>query len=973
MKPPRPAEPVERVLPVAVLHVWADGIETLQRQLEAAAARIPGTEPVGTGRFVALPIAADAAVFDRAAALAELAVRAAPTGRPGAVRTLVVPGAVRLGATLELLDEPLLGELQAKPPAIEPGRVVLSTHAAHHLEGSFALEPCGNLQAAGGRLIPLTQVRPRAVAIPSWRNPEILSRTAKWVRREAAESELAERLSDPCVRLVGPFGVGKTRLVWEVLRAAGEPTIWRNAVAAGLPPIAAELASEASRPVWVVYDHLEAGGPQIWAEIEELLKHPQLGSELRLLLISRPAIAWPAELAGSPLVSLDVLADDAWQRCTAQLFRGLSLPDDVAAELAEGAGGNPFALEEALLSLVRDRQLRQVFGSFFYSGTDGSARFHPSRRYLAHAEAEALRLGSPLPLRQLAQLEQPTPSAELRSAVLALGGEPPAVDWEQPFLAAGMLVSQEGPWGAGVAFASRALRLAFGQTLSESSAARLRADLGELLAARSSSVEELWAAYALLRGSEAGARALLAAASAPGRLPREALFTALRQELAAHRERAGDPALEIDLLWVLLPLARRMGRLHELAPALERGFDLARELPQRFLAIAALRAELAQNAGRFAEAEWVLRQALAVARDAEPRRQELLLIELGRVLVREGKTGEASELFTKTLAVAERRRRPGLAATCRFFLGNIAFHELRLNEAAALHREALEVRRSKGGGGVAASLSALGAVALAQGNFPGSLAHYEEARRVLADEKGEADEAFALIGIGRALLRLGDFAAAAPVLRRALELREGRDDAIGEAIARLAVAESQLLLDQVEGALGEARRALFALSLVPASEALADGEQLVGRVQLKLRRPEAAIGHLEEAARLHRELGKEQSLLADLAYRLEAEIALGKAERIAAAYAALAEERERAAAAGSAEHFDFCLYLGAEWLGRKPGAPAVSPRFHLERAYRELMRQTSYLEAGMRQRFLFQLPVNRAIVEAATRLGLSLA
>jgi tetratricopeptide (TPR) repeat protein len=704
---------------------------------------------------------------------------AGPSATPPSI--LITPAAAAVGEKVTLIAETLLDELAQKRPTLEAGKVLLTTHAAHHLEGSWAVEPSGNLSFGGGRLIPLAAVHPRAVAIPSWRNPEVLSRAAKWVLRPEVEEELSERLAEPIVRLTGAFGVGKTRLAWEVMRAAGEPAIWRNAALFRLQPgapssLVAELAAEPARPIWIVYDHLEEAPPQIWAEIEEIQKHPRLGSEIRLVLLARPATDWPAALAATPEIALGPLEGEAWSRCAAQLFRGLSLPEAVAATLAAGAGGNPFALEEALLFLVRDRRLRQVFGSFFFSGADGAeAHFQPSRRYLAHAEAEALRLGPALPLRLLAQVNSPVPAGELRSAALALGSESLPRQWEEPFRAAGLLVDGEGPWGEGLAFASPALRTAFSDTLRSEAAAALRAGLGELLAARSSSVDELWAAYELLRASEAGARTLLAAAATPATIPRELLFTALRLELAALRDRAGDPQLEIDLLWVLLPLARRMGRLHELSAALERGFDLARDNPQRFLAIAALRAELAQMAGRYTEAEWVLRQALAGQKGGDARRKEMLLLELGRVLVRQGKTGEAGELFAKTLGVAEHRGRKGLAATCRYFLGNIAYHEFRLDEAKTLHLQALEVRREKGSG-VATSLSALGAVALAQGNFPDSLAYFENAREILAAEKSEAER----LTPGRRRQgddRLGDFAGrlrAAPRPRSARRSRRFR-------------------------------------------------------------------------------------------------------------------------------------------------------------------------------------------------------
>jgi tetratricopeptide (TPR) repeat protein len=970
-----PAEPVERVLPAALLHLWTEKDPTVTARMKGLAERASGVVPAGPGRWLVLPLPGDAAIFDRAVALGGALLADIGSGTPPP-SLLVTPAAAAVGERVTLLAETLLDELAQARPAIEPGKVLLTTHAAHHLEGSWAVEASGNLSFGGGRLIPLAAVHPRAVAIPSWRNPEVLSRSVKWVPRPEVEEELSERLALPIVRLTGAFGVGKTRLTWEVMRAAGEPAIWRNAALFRLQPgamssLVAELEAEPARPIWIVYDHLEAALPQIWAEIEEIQKHPRLGSEIRLVLLGRPAIDWPEALRATPLVRLGALDGEAWSRCTAQLFRGLSLPEPVAATLAAGAGGNPFALEEALHFLVRDRRLRQVFGSFFFSGADGAeAHFQPSRRYLAHAEAEAMRLGTALPLRLLAQIDDPAPATELRSAALALGCNGLSPQWEDPFRAAGLVVDSEGPWGEGLAFASPALRAAFSDTLRGEAAALLRAGLGELLAARSSSTDELWAAYVLLRGSEAGARTLLAAAATPAKIPREQLFTALRFELAALRDRAGDPELEIDLLWVLLPLARRMGRLHELAPALERGFDLARENPPRFLALAALRAELAQMAGRYAEAEWVLRQALAGHKGGDARRKEMLLLELGRVLVRQGKTTEAGELFAKTLEVAEHRGRKGLAATCRYFLGNIAYHEFRLDEARALHLQALEVRREKGTG-VATSLSALGAVALAQGNFPGGLAYFEEARALLAAEKSDAEEAYALVGVGKAMTRLGDFAGAAPVLRRALALREGRDDTVGEAISRLAVAENHLYLDQPDLALVEARKAHFALSLAPPGEARADAEQLLGRIQLRLRRNEAALSNLEEAARIHRELGKGSSLLADLAYRVEAEIARGRPEAVLGALERLAAERPQFDNAPLRELSDFHLYLAAEWLAGRGGG-TTDVKGPLERSYAELMRQTGFLAPAMRQRFLFQVPLHRAIMEAATRHGLSM-
>ena len=68
---------------------------------------------------------------------------------------------------------------------------------------------------------------------------------------------------------------------------------------------------------------------------------------------------------------------------------------------------------------------------------------------------------------------------------------------------------------------------------------------------------------------------------------------------------------------------------------------------------------------------------------------------------------------------------------------------------------------------------------------------------------------------------------------------------------------------------------------------------------------------------------------------------------------------------------DFQLFRAGEWL-RGKGLAKEDPLPHLERAYAELMRETSFLAPEHRQRFLFQVPTHQAIVDAATRRGLGM-
>ena len=973
-----PAAPPLR-LPAALLQLWTESPPALAERLAGLAVAGPGVAPVAPNAWAFPPAPGDPAVFDRAVRVGQrlLAALGAEIGL-GRVRALIAPGAVSVvDGKMTLLEDALHAELARKAPALVPDALHLTGHALRGLEGRWATAAGANLQVGSGRVVPTVVLGPPAPGLPPWRNPEVLARSLRWVPRPEPAQALAALLDQPIARLTGPIGVGKTRLAFEALRTAGRSVLWRRAggePGEPPPPLERALAAERQRPLWIVYDTLESADATVWREIELLAAHPDLDKGLHLLLIARAATAWNgAALAGAPELLLGPLGGEEWERFCFQAYHGLALPIGVSERLAARAAGNPFALEEALLYLVRDRQLRQVFGSFFFSGTEDRAEFHPSSRFRLHAEAEAARLGDPTPLRYLALASDAVPAAELGAATFAAGGATLEPGWEERAVAAGLLERRDGPWGSGLCHAWPAVSLALAGALEPAAAAEAKRTLGELLAARSSTAEESWGAWPLLAGTDDGARAALAAAGAAGtRIARDELYAALRDELASAGERSGDPALELDLLWALLPLARRLGRLHELESAIARGLELASGRPERFLAIAAVAAELLQKAGRFREAEATLRQALAAARDTDEKKKELLLIELGRVLVRQGRRAEAQELFAKTLAFAQRARRSSVEATCHFHLGNIALHEFRLDEATAQHEAALALRRAAGqAAAVATSLSALGAVGLAQGNYPAALARYQEAQAALEAESNEAEEAFALLGTGRALARLGDFAGAAPVLKRALQLRDGRDDSVGEAIARVALAEVHLELGQLELAHQEARKALFSLSIVPEVDARADAERVLGQVLLRQRRADEADARLVEAERIYRAAGNDFALLTVLALRLETAMAGGRVDAVAAAFDALAGERLRLPQIVSAALFDYPLSVGAGWLRDRRGDGA-DPRPYLEQAYSELLRQTGFLSPAMRQRFLFQIPAHAAILEAATQRGLSM-
>ncbi len=1017
---PSPDRRLPRRVPAALIRLWPGG-EPAERQDAAARfqellAGRPGCLLLEPGLLAVLPEAADPAPFDTAVAWAhhlpwELRRRA---------RLLILPGQVeRQGDTATWGRDELADDLEARPPELAVGRVHLTGWAVNMLELPAGTRAAGTYQGPSGKSLPLLAVESALGGGRPWRNPTLLSRRPKTVPRPAAAGLLGELLTGPGLRVEGPLGCGKTRLVWETLEQQRAARLWLRAhpgrrrgpglavQAAHLlqPPAGATaaasgdaeaaerllaaadtgdpaelallladllraLAAETGAPLHLVCDDAEQLAEPDRALLTALLAHPALGEAFRVVLVGRG----PADGAGpfeeTPRLRLDPLGDSEMEHFAEQLLAGLSLPAPVRERLLAASAGFPFALEEGLVALVRGKAMRRVHGAFFFGGPP-EAGYRASSRLICHLQAEAGRHEALMPMTLLAALEAAVPPTELGAAARELGAAP-RPHWELPAIAGGLLVEADSPWGTAVDFACPAYAAATVAPFAEEARTKLRRLAGGLLAARSGGRAAHWHSYRLLSGTAEGIEALMHYQRSPsGEVGREELFAALIHELEAHRDRQGDLETELELLWRLLPMARRLGRLHQHEAHLARAVELAASQPRRLLALASLKAELEKESGHYKQAAATIQRALAGAQGTDPRRQALLLTQLGRLYLHQERWAEARELFTNLRTAAGRQGTTPLAATCDYHLGNIAFHEKRLEEALDHHRAALEARQEQNLARPAgSSLTALGAVSLASGNYPRALDYYRQAHETLERHGSDTDLGYTLLGLGKALSRLGDFAAAAAPLRRALALRAGRDDVAGEAHARLAVADNYLALGQPEKALEEARQAHFHLSMLSLTGALADAEQLLGRIRLSQRRLEDARRHLAAALDQHRESGDLQAAAFDQAWLVEMALVAEDEAAIRAHTAGLREAVQRLQQVELGERLELRLYRGLEWL-RSRGHKVGDPLPYLDRSYREILRKASHLEPALRHRFLFQIPDNQAIVDNATAAGLT--
>jgi tetratricopeptide (TPR) repeat protein len=549
----------------------------------------------------------------------------------------------------------------------------------------------------------------------------------------------------------------------------------------------------------------------------------------------------------------------------------------------------------------------------------------------------------------------------------------PTDAWTTAALEAGILRRVPSPWGAGVEFNCPAYGRALALSASDDTARDLRARLGRALQPVSRQGEQLWHAYRLLEGTPDAADPLLKTAhsSYAKRLDPATLYKALAGELEAHRKSEGSDETELLLIWRMLPVARRLGKLQHCIPDIARAIELVGEDPDKKLALSSLMASAHEEGGHHREAESTLMETLSSASITDqPKRRARLALQLGAIYERTGRLAQASRLLEELYPALESQEHRELAASCHFTLGEIALRRNRLEEAITHHRAAYEARLEDGARhAITASLTALGRVAHTAGNYPQALEYFDEALERVVDKNSE-ECARVLLGTATVMRRLGDYANAATMNRRALAIHEEREDAAVAASARLALAATLFDLEQYDKALAEARQVHFKMDLLSMAAEVAYAEQLIGRIELAYRKHDLARGHLSRALAQHlahgdaRGAAQARSGLIDLGLATEDGSALREQS------AGLKELLPELQHSSIVESLSLRMFRGLSWL-RLHDTRVDDPIPYLEHAYREVLRKAFPLDPERRHQFLYEVPDNRAIVELATRQGLA--
>ena len=510
---------------------------------------------------------------------------------------------------------------------------------------------------------PLFRTGSRRPEITPWRNSEILNRRIRTIPRSDLTQTGRELLSSPAWRLEGPLGCGKTYFAHQLLLNAKIPRLWlrgepkhrrtgsfaqqiveqisattahdphspllprhtgsgfvswppavgRDGGIEELSGLLAGLAAGIDGTFYLVVDDLEQCSPGDLQILSQMASLQEVGRAFRLLLIGRTGISLPDALESLPTLGVEPFTDQEMNQFSPQLFAGLSLPTSMQDRLHVATHGCPFALEEAMIALIREQTLRRVYGGFFFAGQE-TTEFSPSPRLLAHLQAEAYRVGVEIPVHLLSWWSQGCPrrSSAIPPRRLDIRHPRTGIDMPNPLGCS----SSPNSLGSGsqlhLSRIRRSFRLWSRARLGSGLALSHRQDPGGGQQRRQGPVGGLSSLARHSGGDGTPARSPEHPYAA--RIPRAALLEILTQELFRHREREGDSETELQLLWKLLPLARKLGQLNEYTSDLERGVELAADQPRRLLALAGLKAEMDQDAGRYKEAEATIQMALEAAK-----------------------------------------------------------------------------------------------------------------------------------------------------------------------------------------------------------------------------------------------------------------------------------------------------------------------------------------------------------------------
>jgi predicted ATPase/DNA-binding SARP family transcriptional activator len=647
------------------------------------------------------------------------------------------------------------------------------------------------------------------------------------VGRQEERAELAARLSDAAVRLVtlvGPGGVGKTRLALEVARVLAEDAV-DAAVFVDLASLddAALVPSAIARALGADEASDEAiaealSGRRVLLVLDNLEQLPAAGPAIAALLQRAPAAQalctsrGPLRLRGEQVVELEPLPlEDAtrlFDLVAGAAARSVPADDAEVAEICRRLDGLPLAIElvAARLAVLPPAALLRALEDGGGLGATGPADLPERQRTLDATIAWSYRLLNEEQRRLHASLGVFAGGCSLEDAeAVAEAGESFVADVEE-LVAAALVRSRPGADGTP--------RLQLLRTVRAFALARL-AEEGRLDGMRARHADRF---LTLARAAEHG----LAGAEQIGwveLLEREHdnLRAALDWALGAGRaEEALDAIASLDRFWWAHGHVAEARRL--LAAGLERE-GLSPEVQGR-ASWAAARQALGQS--DHAAAIPLLRVAVPLVDEGgTPDDAVFARCDLCFALTEHGALDEAELVAHEALAAARSLNEPRPLSAALNVAAVLADERRDFRAARTLYAESLELRRALGDPLlVANSTNNLGIASIHDGDLSAAETALTETLAIARELGNAIHTASALCGLGEIALLREEPRAARPLLEEALAIY----DELGDDPMRTECLHVLGGVEAAEGSPAEAARLWGAAQMLRAARGATPGD-----------------------------------------------------------------------------------------------------------------------------------------------------
>jgi len=652
---------------------------------------------------------------------------------------------------------------------------------AHRLAESFGLEPSARLvellrgdtpdAPAGG-----SQAAPRDHASTPREGPA--GQETNFIGRQMERREIAALLEQPGCRwitLVGPGGIGKSRLLAEVVAGLGDAATLipledvRSAEGVPLRVAAAlgvSVAEDDEASTWrqlaaavgassrvLALDNLEHLLPAV-AALREWLRHCP---GLRIIATSRErtgmADEWLMPVAGLPYPEMED-ADRAEAFDAVRLFvararqadpRFLLEPERAGVvELCRWVEGMPLAIELAAV-WVRHFRAAEIVRELRSGGEMlhqlGDERLPPRQRSMAATFDHSWQLLVPEERRVLATLSV-FRGGFTRAAANAAAGASLTVLMA---LIEKSLVRREEP-GAGPGD----VRYGLHPLVQELAAAKMADDPAALEAAESAHADYFARFLQTIPGTEHPARR--AAFRLASRVEIDNLFAAWQRAAAAGRI-ALLAQMATPFRIVVFASLRRAEMLMLLDAA--RG-PMQRELPRSLPLLDLSRGILQYGLGRFVESADILRRAVkGLARGGDRRDHRTSLIWLGQALIMLGSIEAARQCFAQALESARADNDDPSVSDCIGNLGTIDVQLGRFETAVSWLQQSLVMRQAVGGE-LALVYNNLGLAQIHAGRARTAIDTLLRGLKASESEPGPEPRAFLHYNLGQAHFELGE-------------------------------------------------------------------------------------------------------------------------------------------------------------------------------------------------------------------------